>query len=65
MGRHYMRCRKMKKIYTRLEGLLTHAGYDSGNPNNVDALIGVERWDLSYFHDEKGRGYQFLADCHY
>lgn len=50
-------------IYSRLQGLLTHPGFDSGNPNNVYALIGgFSNGNPNYFHDEAGKGYQFLRD---
>lgn len=50
-------------LIQKLNDLLSHPGFDSRNPNNVYALVGGFAYsNPAHFHEETGKGYQFLAD---
>jgi len=46
-----------------IKSLTSHEAFSMKNPNNVYALINTFSSNPEVFHDEKGAGYQFLADC--
>lgn len=50
-------------VLENIKNLLTHESFDIGNPNKVYALINTfSMANPERFHDEKGLGYEFLAD---
>lgn len=56
-------CADLPHVLDNIQALLTHESFDIANPNKVYALINA--FALSNperFHDEKGKGYQFIAD---
>ncbi|MBN9289228.1 MAG: aminopeptidase N [Gammaproteobacteria bacterium 39-13] len=50
-------------VLDNIKNLLTHESFDIGNPNKVYALINTFGMaNPERFHDDKGLGYEFLAD---
>ncbi len=53
----------LPNVLSNIQALLTHEGFDINNPNKVYALINTFGMaNPERFHDESGKGYQFLAD---
>ncbi len=56
-------CADLPSVLDNIQALLTHEGFDIANPNKVYALINAFAMaNPERFHDEKGKGYMFLAD---
>lgn len=54
---------ELPSVLENIKGLLKHEAFDIRNPNKVYALIGTfSMGNPERFHDEKGKGYEFLAD---
>lgn len=46
----------------QLQALMTHEAFDIKNPNKVRSVLGGFAGNFKSFHDNKGEGYQFLAE---